>query len=102
MLLIYTEDNAFTVAPKAIASNNQLTFAGLKDVLKYRFCGPDYKRALELRLRNLKFKKGTKIAPFIHDLRSTIQELYGLANEDSINSIAINHVIFVKKRRFCS
>ena len=93
MLLIYTEDNAFTVASKAIDTDNQLTFAGLKDILQSRFCGPDYKRALELRLRNLKFKRGTKIAPFVHDLCSTIQELYGLNNEDSIDSIASNHLM---------
>ncbi len=36
---------------------------------------------------------GTKIAKFVNDLRNTVQELYGIANEDAINSIAINHVL---------
>ena len=93
LLLIYTEDNAFTVASKAISSNGNITFAELKQLLQTRFYGPDYKRALELKLRNLRFTKGAKIAPFVHDLRSTIQELYVLDNEDSVDSIAINHVM---------
>ena len=93
LLLIYTEDNAFTVASKAIVDDNGINFEGLKTLLQQRFCGPDYKRALELKLRNLKFKKGIKIAPFVNELRNAIQELYGLTSEDAIDSIAINHVL---------
>ena len=93
LIIIYTEDNAFTVASKAICSNRDLTFAELKEILQSRLCGLDYKRALELKLRNLRFKNGTKIAPFFHHLRSTVQELYGLENEDSIDSIVISHIM---------
>ena len=83
LLLIYTEDSALTVGIKAISSNGDITFAELKQLLQTRFCGPDYKRAFELKLRNLRFEKGSKIAPFVHDLRSTTQVLYGLENEDN-------------------
>ena len=81
------------MASKAISSNGNITFAELKQLLQTRFCGPDYKRALELKFRNLRFTKDSKIAPFVHDLRNMIQELYGLAIEDSVDSIAINHVM---------
>eukprot|EP00112_Aurelia_sp_Birch-Aquarium-sp1_P025729 Seg873.4 transcript_id=Seg873.4/GoldUCD/mRNA.D3Y31 product="Gag-Pol polyprotein" protein_id=Seg873.4/GoldUCD/D3Y31 len=84
----------FTLQQKAISGipRNE-TYKDLKELLELKFCGPDYKRALELKLRNLKFKKGTKIAPFVGDLKNTIQELYGIEQEEAIESIAVNHVL---------
>ena len=93
LLLIYMEDNAFSLAAKAISGNQGMTYKDLKELLESKFGGPDYKRALELKLCSLKFRKGTKIAPFVGDLKNTIQELYGIEQEEAIESIAVNHVL---------
>ena len=57
-----------------------------------KVCGPNYKHALELRLHNLKFRKGTKIANFVGDLKNAIQELYGTEQEEAIESIAAHYI----------
>eukprot|EP00112_Aurelia_sp_Birch-Aquarium-sp1_P016467 Seg3737.1 transcript_id=Seg3737.1/GoldUCD/mRNA.D3Y31 product="hypothetical protein" protein_id=Seg3737.1/GoldUCD/D3Y31 len=92
-LLNYMDDNAFTLAAKAISGYQEMTYKELKELLELKFCGPDYKRALEIKLCNLKFWKGTKIAPFVGDLKNTIQELYGIEQEEAMESIAFNHVL---------
>ena len=61
--------------------------------MKERFCGDDYKRTLQAKLRNLQFRKGTKIIPFVHELRTTVRELYGITTEEAIEGIAISHVL---------
>lgn len=93
LLLIYMEDNTFSIAAKANSGNQAMTYKELKALLESKFCGTDYKRALELKLRNLKFRKGTKIAPFVGDLKNTIQELYGIEQEEAVESIAVNHIL---------
>ena len=74
---------------KAKASYNDL-----KRALEERFCGDDYKRTLETKLRGLQYRKNVNINNFIHELRNTIQELYGTKDESAVESLAVNHVIF--------
>ena len=93
LLLCYTDKNAFTVASNTITNKAECTYKELKEALVKKFCGADYKRSLETKLRGLKFRKGLKIATFVNDLKTTIQELYDLKDEDAINSIAISHVM---------
>ena len=93
LLLCYTDENAFTVASNTITNKAECTYKELKEALIKKFCGADYKRSLETKLRGLKFRKGLKIATFVNDLKTTIQELYDLKDEQAINSIAISHVM---------
>ena len=93
LLLCYMDENAFTVASNAITADSSLSYDGLKKVLKERFSGQDYQRALESKLRSLKFRKGMKIPAFVHELKTSIQELYGLKDDKSVESIAINHLM---------
>ena len=55
-LLCCLERSAFATATAEITENNEITYDELKDALKTRYSGDDYKR-----LRNLKFKPGMKI-----------------------------------------
>ena len=93
LLLCYTDENAFTVASNMITNEAECTYKELKEALINKFCGADYKRSLETKLRGLKFRKGLKIATFVNDLKTTIQKLYDLKDEHAINSIAISHVM---------
>ena len=61
--------------------------------MKELFCGDDYKRTLQVKFHNLQFRKGTIIIPFVHELRTTIHELYGIMTEEAIEGIAISHVL---------
>ena len=94
MMLCCLEGSAFSYAAQQIGTNN-LAYNDLKNVLVERFTGEGYKRKLEIKLRNLKFMKGTNINLFSHTLRNTIKELYGLQGNanDAIDAIAINHVV---------
>ena len=67
----------------------------MKATLAETYSGKDYKRTLETKLRNLKFKKGTSINLFCNSLRTLSRELYNLTDldETSVDAIAINHVI---------
>lgn len=46
-----------------------------------------------MKLQNLKFTKGTQINTFVNGLKTTIKHLYGIADANTISSIALNHVI---------
>ena len=89
------EDSAFTLASQQINVENNITCDNLKAALAEAFSGKDYKRTLEIKLRNLKFTKGTNINLFCNSLCAVIRELYNLTNldETSIDAIAINYVI---------
>ena len=100
LLLIYIEDNAFNVASKAICSNRELILAELKLIMLTRFCGLAYKSS-RVEVAILRYKPGTKIAPFVYNLRSTVQELCGLENGDSVDSIAISHVMSTLDETIC-
>ena len=65
VLLVYMEDSASSLAAKAIFGNQEMTYKDLKALLESKFCRPDYKRALELKLSILKLRKGTKIAALL-------------------------------------
>ena len=86
------EDSAFTLASQRINVENDITCDNLNAALAEAFSGKDYKRTLEIKLRNLKFTKGTSINLFCNSLCTVIRELYNLTNldETSIDAIAIN------------
>ena len=60
-LLCCLERSAFAIATAETMENIEITYGQLKDALKTRYSGDDYKRSLEQRLRNLKFKPGMKM-----------------------------------------
>ena len=91
LLICYLDESAFTVASNAVAGNADLTYTELKNILKDKFSGSDYRRALEWKLRSLKFRKGMEIPSFIHELKTAIEELYGLTDESAVELNAINH-----------
>ena len=92
-LLCCLQRSAFATATAEITENNEITYDELKDALKTRYSGDDYKRPSEQRLRNLKFKPGMKINLFVHDLKTVIKELYDIVDTNAVDLIAQNHVL---------
>ena len=41
----------------------------------------------------MKFRAGTKIPEFLHELKSTIRDYYGLTNVEQIDQIGMNHIL---------
>ena len=87
------ERSAFATATAENTENNEITYDELKDALKARYSGDDYKRSLEQRLRNLKFKPGMKNNLFVHDMKTVIKELYDIVDTNAVDLIAQNHVL---------
>ena len=58
-----------------------------------KYSGEEYKRHVESKLRNLKFRAGTKIREFLRELRSTIRDYYGLTTVEQIDQIGMNHIL---------
>ena len=93
LLLCCTDGSAFAYASQAIVASADISYVNLKKSMKERFCGDDYKRNLQAKLQNLRFRKGTKIIPFVHELRMTVRELYSITGEEAIEGIATSHVM---------
>ena len=93
MLMVTTESDAFSTVTSEISADNAITYADLKAKLIVRYTGENYKRYLEIKLRNLKFRQGTNINEFLHELRSTIREFYGIADKTAIDKIGMSHII---------
>ena len=51
---------------------NAISYEAVKRRLTENYSGEEYKRHLESKLRNLKFRAGTKIPEFLDELRSVI------------------------------
>ena len=79
---------AFSTATTAIVANNDL-----KQALQERYSGDEYKRALELKLRQLKFKPGTRINSFVDEWKSVIRELYNIIDTTAVDLIAQKNVL---------
>lgn len=92
VLLCCTEGGAFQTIVAFMSANANATYTDIINHLNTKYSGEEYKRMLEVKLRNLVFKKGMNINSFANDLRNTVKELYGLENFDTINSICLNHV----------
>ena len=92
VLLCCTEGGAFQTVVAFLAANIAATYEEVANHLTTKYSGEEYKRTLEVKLRNLVYKKGTNINSYANDLRITVKELYGLENQETINSICINHV----------
>ena len=93
ILLCSTESTAFSFIAGKISDDNTISYNNLKIELKRRFFGDDYRRTLQNKFRELVFKKGTVVNTFIDQLTQTIRELFDIDERDTINSIAMNHVI---------
>ena len=93
ILMCLTDGNVFTILQKVIEVKAKASYNDLTRALEERFCGDDYKRTLETKLQGLQYRKNVNINNFIHELRNTIQELYGIKNESAVESLAVNHVI---------
>ena len=93
LLLCCTDGSAFAYASQAIVASTDISYVNLKKSMKERFCGDDYKRNLQAKLQNLHFCKGTKIIPFVHELRMTVRELYSITAEEAIEGITTSHVM---------
>ena len=93
ILICCCEDAAFSTLVNTLSADNTIDYAGLKAALKAKFCGEDYKRTLQTKLRNIKFEPGMKVATFITELCRIIKELYALTDQEAIKSIAVSHVL---------
>ena len=93
ILLVSCEGAAFSTLINLLQRNAQADFQAMKDALREAYSGADYKRTLEVKLRNLKFTRGMKVPTFITELCQVIKELYNIQDQDAIKSIAINHVL---------
>ena len=65
----------------------------VKNILRNEFCGDDYKCALEPKSRCTKFTRSTDISTFCPQLKQIIQELYNIVEPDTVELIAVNHII---------
>ena len=77
VLLVTTADDAFATILADLNENNAISYEAVKTRLTEKYSGEEYKRHLENKLRNLKFRAGTKIPEFLHELRTTIRDYYG-------------------------
>ena len=93
LLLCCTESSAFATVSNAIVSNGDISYEELKKLLQDTYCGPEYKRTLETKLRSLKYRPGQNIPAFCHELKTVVQEIYGLTDATVIESIAQNHIL---------
>ncbi len=93
VLLCCTEGSAFTFTSKSILENPGITYDNLKQAIKIEFCGEEYKRTLQAKLRNLRFRKGMKVTSFAHELRTIVSELYAIQEKNAVEAIATNHVL---------
>ena len=93
LLLCCTDGSTFAYASQAIVTSTDISYVNLKKNMKERFCGDDHKCNRQAKLRNLRFRKGTKIIPFVHELRVTVRELYSITAEEAIEGIATSHVM---------
>ena len=93
LLMVTTEGDAFATVTNEIARDNNITYGVFKDTLKTKYGGQDYKRHLQTKLRSLKFRVGTEISEFTHELRTTIKELYGITDTDAIDQIGITNIL---------
>eukprot|EP00795_Rhopilema_esculentum_P006559 gene6559-12057_t len=93
LLLCCTEASAFATVSNAILADGEISYADLKHELETKYCGAEYKRTLETKLRSLVFKPGVNITTFAFEVKSVVQELYGILDGNVIDSIAQNHVL---------
>ena len=98
ILLVTTSRDAFATILATLNENNAISYEAIKKRLNEKYLGEEYKRHLESKLRNLKFRAGTKIQKFLHDLRSTIRDYYGLTSVEQIDQIGMNHIYFLLLR----
>ena len=97
VLLVTTADDAFATILADLNENNAISYEAVKTRLTEKYSGEEYKRHLENKLRNLKFRAGTKIPEFLHELRTTIRDYYGHTHKkwkDSMETWAILIEIF--------
>ena len=93
ILLCCCEDAAFSAIMSEIGRNAGVTYDGLKTMLRNTFCGDDYKRTLETKLRNTRLTEGVKITSFITEICQISKELYSITDQEAVRSIAISHVL---------
>ena len=93
LLLCCTEASAFATVSNAILADGEISYADLKHELETKYCGAEYKRTLETKLRSLVFKPGVNITTFAFEVKTVVQELYGISDGNVIDSIAQNHVL---------
>ena len=93
ILLCCTESGAFETISNAIVENGNITYEDLRELLSAKYCGAEYKRTLEAKLRSLSFVPGQNIPAFSHELKSIVKELYGVTDNSVIESIAQNHIL---------
>ena len=93
LLLCTTEGQAFTfIITKIGESDGKISYAECKSKILEQFCGSDYQRTLEMKLRSFHFRRGMSISKFVTDLRNIIHELYNIKDEKAVDLIAISHV----------
>ena len=93
LLVCCTEGSAFTFVSETILDTPDITYSDLKGAIKDEFCGEEYRRALETRLRNLNFRKGLKVTTFARELRMRVSELYAIKDKTAVEAIATNQVL---------
>ena len=75
-----------------MASRNNATFTDMKEAMMEEFCGEDYKRTLETKLRTIKFTIESNIPLFSVELKKLIKKLYSIEDDKTVESISSNHV----------
>ena len=93
ILLCCCEDAAFRSLSNLLAAEEDTMYDEMKETLSEKFCGDEYKRTLQTKLRNMKFQPPMKVTTFINDLCRIIKELYSLNDNDAVKMIATNHVL---------
>ena len=92
-LLCQCEGKAFNTLSKYLEDRPRAVYNDARNFLRNTFCGDEYKRALESKLRSTKFTSTSEIPNFAPKLRQIIQELYRIDDTDTIELIAVNHVV---------
>lgn len=89
LLLCTTEGKAFTfVMTKIGESDGKISYTEFKSKMLEYFCGSDYQRTLEMKLRSFHFRRRMNIGNFVTDL-TNIHELYNIKDEKAVDLVAI-------------
>ena len=94
LLLCACEGKAFQeVTNEIMQSDGKIEYSELKTKLIKTFCGPDYVRTLQSKLRCLVFKKGMKMNTYITEVKRVISELYEVTKGHAINQLTVTHIM---------
>lgn len=92
ILICCCEGAAFFSLLLVLSEISNATYEEPLETLRQSFWGDDYNDTLEVKLRNMRFTKGSKISSFVTKLWQIIRKLYSLSDQGAIKCIATSYI----------